>query len=148
MWPEGLAGVEIKVDGFSHKLPLLVDYIFNQLVNLKVEPDRFDRIREGLVRRYKNANFKPDKHATYLRLYAIKQKMWPVEVVQAQLEALTPSAVQGRRLWPPDTAIHHLSACCSSVADLPFGNDHTSKGFRLSWKLPHRQLCKVVNIRL
>ncbi len=100
MWPEGLAGIEIKVDGFSHKLPLLVDYIFQQLVSLKVHPDRFERIREGLVRRYKNANFKPDKHATYLRLYAIKQKMWPVEVVQAQLESLTPSAVQGKPSSP------------------------------------------------
>ena len=100
MWPEGLAGIEIKVDGFSHKLPLLVDYIFQQLVTLKVHPDRFERIREGLVRRYKNANFKPDKHATYLRLYAIKQKMWPVEVVQAQMESLTPSAVQGKPSSP------------------------------------------------
>lgn len=96
MWPEGLAGVEIKVDGFSHKLPLLVDYIFQQLVSLKVDPAKFDRVREGLVRRYKNANFKPDKHATYLRIYAIKQKIWPVEEVQAQLESLTPAALQGQ----------------------------------------------------
>ena len=105
MWPEGLAGIEIKVDGFSHKLPLLVDYIFQQLVTLKVQPDRFERLREGLARRYKNANFKPDKHATYLRLYAIKQKMWPVEVVQAQLESLTPSAVQGK----PSSSCHPCS---------------------------------------
>lgn len=98
MWPEGQAGVEIKIDGFSHKLPLLVDYIFQQLVSLKVDPDRFDRVREGLVRRYKNANFKPDKHATYLRIYAIKQKMWPVEQVQAELEALSPTALQGQSL--------------------------------------------------
>ena len=96
MWPEGLAGVEIKVDGFSHKLPLLVDYIFQQLVSLKVDPAKFDRVREGLIRRYKNANFKPDKHATYLRIYAIKQKIWPVEEVQAQLESLTPTALQGQ----------------------------------------------------
>lgn len=96
MWPEGQAGVEIKVDGFSHKLPLLVDFIFQQLVGLKVDPARFDRVREGLLRRYKNANFKPDKHATYLRIYAIKQKIWPVEEVQAQLEALTPAALQGQ----------------------------------------------------
>ncbi|KAL3144870.1 hypothetical protein ABBQ38_001970 [Trebouxia sp. C0009 RCD-2024] len=94
MWPEGQAGVEIKVDGFSHKLPLLVDYIFQQLVSLKVDPARFDRVREGLLRRYKNANFKPDKHATYLRIYAIKQKVWPVEQVHAQLEALTPTTLQ------------------------------------------------------
>ena len=96
MWPEGQAGVEIKIDGFSHKLPLLVEYIFQQLVGLRVDPDRFERVREGLVRRYKNANFKPDKHATYLRILAIKQKIWPVEEVQAQLEALTPAALQGQ----------------------------------------------------
>ena len=106
MWPEGQAGVEIKVDGFSHKLPLLVDYIFQQLVSLKVDPARFDRVREGLLRRYKNANFKPDKHATYLRIYAIKQKVWPVEQVQAQLEALTPTALQG---W---LSVHDCCACC------------------------------------
>lgn len=96
MWPEGLAGIEIKVDGFSHKLPLLVDYIFQQLVSLKVDPAKFDRVREGLIRRYKNANFKPDKHATYLRIYAIKQKIWPVEEVLAQLESLTPATLQGQ----------------------------------------------------
>ena len=112
MWPEGLAGIEIKVDGFSHKLPLLVDYIFQQLVSLKVHADRFERVREGLVRRYKNANFKPDKHATYLRLYAIKQKMWPVEVVQAQLESLTPLAVQG--------------GCMLMLVDLYLISDHWS----------------------
>ena len=106
MWPEGQAGVEIKVDGFSHKLPLLVDYIFQQLVSLTVDPARFDRVREGLLRRYKNANFKPDKHATYLRIYAIKQKVWPVEQVQAQLEALTPTALQG---W---LSVHDCCACC------------------------------------
>ena len=45
MWPAGLAGIEIKVDGFSHKLPLLVTFIFQQLVNLKVEPDRYETLR-------------------------------------------------------------------------------------------------------
>ena len=95
MCPEGLAGIEIKVDGFSHKLPLLVQYIFKQLVGLKIEPSCFERVREGLLRRYKNANMKPDKHATYLRIYTIKEKLWPVEAVQAQLEVLTPSDLQG-----------------------------------------------------
>ena len=46
LWPEGLAGIEVKVDRFSHKLPLLMDYIFKQLVSLTVEPNKFDRIRE------------------------------------------------------------------------------------------------------
>lgn len=95
MCPEGLAGIEIKVDGFSHKLPLLVNFIFKQLVDLKVDPARFERLREGLLRRYKNANMKPDKHATYLRIYAIKKTLWPVEAVQEQIEAVTPADLQG-----------------------------------------------------
>ena len=47
------------------------------------------------MRRYKNANMKPDKHATYLRISAIKQQMWPVEAVQEHLESITPAELQG-----------------------------------------------------
>ena len=36
VWPEGLCGVEFKVEGFSHKLPLLVASITHQLVHLQV----------------------------------------------------------------------------------------------------------------
>ena len=49
------------------------------------------------MRRYKNANMKPDKHATYLRISAIKQQIWPVEAVQEHLETLTPAELQGER---------------------------------------------------
>ena len=36
MWPEGLAGMELKVNGFSHKLPLLLEQLVKALVTLKV----------------------------------------------------------------------------------------------------------------
>ena len=35
-WPEGLAGIELKVNGFSHKLPLLLEQLVKALVTLKV----------------------------------------------------------------------------------------------------------------
>ena len=35
-WPEGLCGIEIKVEGFSHRLALLISTIVQQLVSLKV----------------------------------------------------------------------------------------------------------------
>ena len=35
-WPEGLAGIELKVNGFSHKLPLLLEQLVRALVTLKV----------------------------------------------------------------------------------------------------------------
>lgn len=106
-----MAGIEIKVDGFSHKLPLLVQYIFKQLVDLKIEPSCFERVREGLLRRYKNANMKPDKHATYLRIYTIKEKLWPVEAVQAQIEALKPSDLQGDHAYCHVTVRTSVAVC-------------------------------------
>jgi hypothetical protein len=36
IWPEGVNGIEIKVEGFSHKLALLTASIVQQLVSLAV----------------------------------------------------------------------------------------------------------------
>ena len=36
VWPEGFAGMELKVNGFSHKLPLLLEQLVKALVALKV----------------------------------------------------------------------------------------------------------------
>ena len=54
---------------------------------------RFTRVREVLVRKYRNANMSPGRHASYLRLRCLKAT-WAVEAVQAELEALTPDAVR------------------------------------------------------
>ena len=35
-WPEGMAGIELKVNGFSHKLPLLLEQLVQALAGLKV----------------------------------------------------------------------------------------------------------------
>ena len=45
------------------------------------------------MQKYQNANMSPDRHASYLRLRALKQ-MWRMEDVLAQLQALTPAYVQ------------------------------------------------------
>ena len=34
-WPEGVAGIELKVNGFSHKLPLLLEQLVQALVGLQ-----------------------------------------------------------------------------------------------------------------
>ena len=38
VWPEGIHGLELKVEGFSHKLPVLTKTVFEQLANFKVLP--------------------------------------------------------------------------------------------------------------
>ena len=44
------AGLDVKVDGFSHKLPLLCEFIFRTLAGLKPDEDSFQRVKEALVR--------------------------------------------------------------------------------------------------
>lgn len=65
----------------------------------QVDPGSFVRNKEALVQKYQNANMSPDRHASYLRLRALKQ-MWRMEDVLAELQALTPASVQARRMGP------------------------------------------------
>ena len=58
-----------------------------------MDAERFARVQEVLVRKYRNANMAPSKHAAYLRLRCLKAS-WPVEAVLAELEALTPDALR------------------------------------------------------
>ncbi len=60
---------------------------------LQADPQSFDRIREVLARKYQNANMKPDRHASYLRLRALKH-LWHVDNILLELKLLTPAAVQ------------------------------------------------------
>ena len=62
-------------------------------MGVQADPQSFDRIREALVRKYENANMKPDRHASYLRLRALKH-LWHVDDIHLELKALTPAAVQ------------------------------------------------------
>ena len=58
-----------------------------------MDAQRFYLVREALTRKYANANMSPSKHASYLRLTALKH-VWPVEDALAELRQLTPSALQ------------------------------------------------------
>lgn len=62
---------------------------------MQVDEGSFVRNREALVQKYQNANMSPDRHASYLRLRALK-RMWRMEDVLSELQALTPAAVQVR----------------------------------------------------
>ncbi len=53
------------------------------------------RLKESLIRKYSNANMKPDRHAMYLRLQAIKHS-WHVDAVLSELQLLTPEDIEVR----------------------------------------------------
>ena len=54
------------------------------------------RVKEALVRKYRNVHTKPAVHAEYLRLYTLRSSVWEHEAVLSQLEALTPPALEGQ----------------------------------------------------
>lgn len=60
---------------------------------MQVDEGSFVRNKEALVQKYQNANMSPDRHASYLRLRALKQ-MWRMEDVLSELQASTPASVQ------------------------------------------------------
>eukprot|EP00887_Chlorella_sp_A99_P000580 scaffold17.g580.t1 len=110
IWFEGRAGLDFKIDGFSHKLPLLVEFIFASLARLgpTLTPDAFARVKEALERSYRNTNMKPLKHANYLRLYALRDLMWHPDAVLPELAAATLEDV--RAFLPSLLAELHVEA--------------------------------------
>lgn len=64
---------------------------------LQVDAHSFERMREGLVRKYANCNMAPEKHASYLRLRALKH-LWHLDDTLCELKALTPADLQARFL--------------------------------------------------
>eukprot|EP00250_Pteridium_aquilinum_P001882 c12089_g1_i1 orf=386-3718(-) len=71
--------LEVKLYGFNEKLSCLASKIAHLLKNFVPTAERFEVIKEELVRGYTNTNMKPSKHSTYLRLQILKERFVHVE---------------------------------------------------------------------
>ena len=80
--------LEIKVEGFSHKISILLKKILDGMSSFCPTKERFAACKEGLVRGLKNSVVKPARHATYLRLISLQLESWPLEFQLEALEAL------------------------------------------------------------
>jgi insulysin len=81
--------LSIKVDGFNDKLPKLLERICQEVVGHQVREDRFQPVREEMVRSFKNRHMKPTRHANYLRQRALRPMLWPLHDQLAVLETCT-----------------------------------------------------------
>eukprot|EP00899_Mesostigma_viride_P003587 jgi/Mesvir1/13229/Mv12754-RA.3 len=86
--------LELKLNGFSDKLPVYADQIFQAVAGLVVKQDRFEVVREELARAIKNTNLKPMKHVSSTRLHAIKVESWHVDQLLPHVESCTAADVQ------------------------------------------------------
>jgi len=85
-------GFELKVSGFSHKLSVLLQAVFNRVLNFiagkHLLPSRFAVQKETLLRHYKNSNMKPGSQANNLRLEIIKDKAWADSQKEKDLQGI------------------------------------------------------------
>ncbi|CAI5986657.1 unnamed protein product [Closterium sp. NIES-65] len=78
--------IEIRITGFSHKLPTLAARIFRHISMFRAAADRFSALKEERSRAYRNALLKPLKHSAYLRLLLLRTPAW---TIPDKLSALT-----------------------------------------------------------
>ncbi|CAI5991840.1 unnamed protein product, partial [Closterium sp. NIES-64] len=78
--------IEIRITGFSHKLPTLAACIFRHISMFRAAADRFSALKEERCRAYRNALLKPLKHSAYLRLLLLRTPAW---TIPDKLSALT-----------------------------------------------------------
>ncbi|KAG2444954.1 hypothetical protein HXX76_001690 [Chlamydomonas incerta] len=98
--PEGLAGMEFRVDGFSDKLPVLAARLAAAFAELGAGgglgaalAGHFEGVREALVRKYRNMNMEVGKHASYCRLFVLCSRALHCDDILAALEALQPQDI-------------------------------------------------------
>ena len=61
-----------------------------------MDAKRFDRVLEDLVRKYRNANMRPEQAASYVRLQTLRHTAWHFDAVLPFLESLQPGDIQVR----------------------------------------------------
>lgn len=88
------AGIDVKIEGFNDKLPLLTKLVFQTLATLDFQDEDYVRIHEELVRSYRNALMKPGKHAAYSRLLVLKLHLWGMDPLLHELEGMTATEIR------------------------------------------------------
>ncbi|KJE93448.1 insulin degrading enzyme, variant 1 [Capsaspora owczarzaki ATCC 30864] len=83
-------GLIIRVDGYSHQLPLLVERIFDRLGSFKTNANRFEEVKDAYTRELKNFSAEqPSSQVTYLSSFLLSERIWNHEQKLAELEHVT-----------------------------------------------------------
>ncbi|KZT61593.1 hypothetical protein CALCODRAFT_491143 [Calocera cornea HHB12733] len=86
---------EINVEGYSDKLPVLVQTVVERIKALRMEQERFDVLKQDLRETY--ANFDRDQpyiQADWWLTHVMKDRLWTNDVKLQELEALTLDEVE------------------------------------------------------
>ncbi|KAG2422783.1 hypothetical protein HXX76_015803 [Chlamydomonas incerta] len=89
------SGLQLLLSGYNHKLPDLMAEVLGRLGDFKVLPDRFEFVREGLVREYANQmHNQPYSWAMYRAELLTTSRRWPLELYGALAAAAAPGELE------------------------------------------------------
>ncbi|KAK3276496.1 hypothetical protein CYMTET_15428, partial [Cymbomonas tetramitiformis] len=84
----------IRVYGFSHKLPALLERALREVATHQVDPARLALQQEVLARRFCNSDLQPMRHAAHLRRLALQEGIFPSKEVAAAMATCTAEGAQ------------------------------------------------------
>lgn len=88
------SGMTLAVKGYSDKQAVLLDKIMDKLTSFRVDPNRFEILKELYARGLKNFQAEqPHQHAVYYNSVLLSDKVWHKEELIEMLPGLTVQAV-------------------------------------------------------
>ncbi|GKV32550.1 hypothetical protein SLEP1_g41146 [Rubroshorea leprosula] len=72
------SGFEMTLDGYNHKLRMLLETVVDKIAKFEVKPDRFSIIKEQVTQNYQNRKFQqPYEQAMYYCSLLLEDRSWP-----------------------------------------------------------------------
>ncbi|KIJ44353.1 hypothetical protein M422DRAFT_67605 [Sphaerobolus stellatus SS14] len=88
-------GLFFSVGGYNDKIPVLAKTVLDKMKNIKVDPARFEVLKEDLIQEYENFDLtEPYRYADYLVNYLMAERAWTPKEKLAELKTLTVAEVQ------------------------------------------------------
>ncbi|XP_035713273.1 insulin-degrading enzyme [Folsomia candida] len=87
---DSVYGLEIAINGYDHKIGLLIEKIFERLVDLEVDPKRFEVLKDFYIRSLKSwEDEQPYSHASYYFTHLLCEKAWSNEDLLSAMDDVT-----------------------------------------------------------
>ena len=117
-------GIGIDVNGYNDKISVLLEKLLITMRNLEVKPDRFNIVKERILRGYRNWDFQQPYHQVgqYIT-WLSSDKAWINEQYMAEAARLTPEDISN--FYPQLLDQVHLEVLCH-------GNIHKEEALRIT----------------
>ena len=117
-------GIGIDVNGYNDKISVLLEKLLITMRNLEVKPDRFNIVKERILRGYRNWDFQQPYHQVgqYIT-WLSSDKAWINEQYLAEAARLTPEDISS--FYPQLLDQVHLEVLCH-------GNIHKEEALRIT----------------